>query len=76
MKLIPVSAKPAQNFLLFLSGGTLFAAGVFLFTNQVMVSSGLMGFGWAGRGVGRAIEVGPHCSAASCHSGWARALAC
>jgi hypothetical protein len=45
-----VSSKPAQNFLLFLIGGTLFAAGVFLFTNQVMVSSGLMGFGWGGRG--------------------------
>jgi hypothetical protein len=49
-----VSSKPAQNFLVFLIGGTLFAAGVFLFTNQVMVSSGLMGFGvggWGGRGV-------------------------
>jgi hypothetical protein len=49
-----VSSKPAQNFLVFLIGGTLFAAGVFLFTNQVMVSSGQMGFGvggWGGRGV-------------------------
>jgi hypothetical protein len=48
-----VSSKPAQNFLVFLIGGTLFSAGVFLFTNQVMVSSGLMGFGvggWGGRG--------------------------
>jgi hypothetical protein len=47
-----VSTKPAQNFLLFLIGGSLFAAGVFLFTNQVMVSSGLAGFGWGGRGAG------------------------
>ena len=30
----------------------MFAAGVFLFTNQVMVSSGLAGFGWPGRGGG------------------------
>jgi uncharacterized membrane-anchored protein YitT (DUF2179 family) len=47
-----VSTKPAQNFLLFLIGGSLFAAGVFLFTNQVMVSSGLAGFAWGGRGAG------------------------
>ena len=47
-----MSTKPAQNFLLFLIGGSLFAAGVFLFTNQVMVSSGLAGFGWGGRGAG------------------------
>lgn len=47
-----MSTKPAQNFLLFLIGGSLFAAGVFLFTNQVMVSSGLVGFGWGGRGAG------------------------
>lgn len=36
----------------FLIGGSLFAAGVFLFTNQVMVSSVLAGFGWSGRGGG------------------------
>ena len=47
-----MSIKPAQNFLLFLVGGSLFAAGVFLFTNQVMVSSGLVGFGWGRRGAG------------------------
>lgn len=47
-----MSTKPAQNFLLFLIGGSLFAAGVFLFTNQVMVSSGLAGFAWGGRGAG------------------------
>ena len=47
-----MSTKPVQNFLLFLIGGSLFAAGVFLFTNQVMVSSGLAGFGWGGRGAG------------------------
>ena len=47
-----MATKPAQNFLIFLVGGSLFAAGVFLFTNQVMVSSGLAGFGWSGRGGG------------------------
>lgn len=44
-----MATKPAQDFLIFLVGGALFAAGVFLFTNQVMVSSGLAGFGWSGR---------------------------
>ena len=44
-----MATKPAQEFLIFLVGGALFAAGVFLFTNQVMVSSGLAGFGWSGR---------------------------
>ncbi|MFO0040207.1 MAG: hypothetical protein ACK522_14865 [Synechococcaceae cyanobacterium] len=53
-----MSTKPAQNFLLFLIGGSLFAAGVFLFTNQVMVSSGLVGFGWGGRGAGAGVGGG------------------
>lgn len=43
--------KPVQDFLLFLVGGALFAAGIFLFTNQVMVSSGFSGMGW-GRSYG------------------------
>lgn len=50
--------KPAQDFFLFLVGGSLFAAGIFLFTNQVMVSSGYgfgLGFGiHPARGWGRA----------------------
>lgn len=54
-----MSTKPAQNFLLFLIGGSLFAAGVFLFTNQVMVSSGLAGFAWGGRGAGGGLGGGP-----------------
>lgn len=53
-----MSARPAQSFLTFLIGGTLFSAGVFLFTNQVMVSSGLMGFGWGGRGVATGVGGG------------------
>ena len=39
--------KPAQDFFVFLLGGTLFAAGVFLFTNQVMVGSGFHGMAWS-----------------------------
>ena len=35
--------KPAQNFVLFLVGGSLFVAGIFLFTSQVMVHSGFRG---------------------------------
>jgi len=35
--------KPIQDFFLFLVGGALFAAGIFLFTNQVMVNSGFRG---------------------------------
>ena len=38
--------KPIQDFFLFLVGGALFAAGIFLFTNQVMVNSGFRGMGW------------------------------
>ena len=40
--------KPVQDFFLFLLGGVLFAAGIFLFTNQVMVDSGYTGMGWDG----------------------------
>lgn len=40
--------NPSQDFLLFLLGGSLFSAGLFLFTNQVMVSSGYVGSGFAG----------------------------
>jgi len=43
--------KPIQDFFLFLVGGALFAAGIFLFTNQVMVNSGIRGVGW-GRNYG------------------------
>lgn len=45
-----MNRKPAQDFFLFLIGGALFSAGIFLFTNQVMVSSGFRG-SW-GRGYG------------------------
>ncbi|MCT0230538.1 hypothetical protein KQ306_06700 [Synechococcus sp. CS-1324] len=38
-----MSRQPSQDFLQFLLGGSLFAAGIFLFTNQVMVGSGLRG---------------------------------
>ena len=45
--------KPVEDFLLFLIGGSLFGAGSFLFTHQVMVGSALRfgigrggGFGW------------------------------
>ena len=41
--------KPVQDFFLFLLGGALFAAGIFLFTNQVMVGSGIVGMGWGRR---------------------------
>ena len=47
-----MSRSPRQDFFLFLIGGALFAAGVFLFTNQVMVGSGFRGFGMWGRGYG------------------------
>lgn len=43
-----MARQPAQDFLLFLIGGALFAAGIFLFTNQVMVGTGLGAFGLAG----------------------------
>ena len=45
-----MNSKSGQDFFLFLIGGALFAAGIFLFTSQVMVGSG-SGFGlpW-GRG--------------------------
>ncbi|MCP9916707.1 hypothetical protein [Cyanobium sp. ATX 6F1] len=44
--------KPTEDFLLFLFGGALFAAGIVLFTSQVMVGSqGSLGLGgWFGRG--------------------------
>lgn len=43
--------KPIQDFFLFLIGGALFAAGIFLFTNQVMVNLAFRGAIW-GRGYG------------------------
>lgn len=43
--------KPVQDFFLFLVGGALFAAGIFLFTNQVIVDSDYSGMGW-GRSYG------------------------
>jgi len=41
-----MTRKPIQDFFLFLVGGALFSAGIFLFTNQVMVGSGIHGMGW------------------------------
>ncbi len=53
-----MARKPVQDFFLFLIGGSLFVAGIFLFTNQVIVGSGF-GFGFGlhsrrayGRGFG------------------------
>jgi membrane protein implicated in regulation of membrane protease activity len=48
-----MNRKPVQDFFLFLVGGALFAAGIFLFTNQVMVGSGMRSFGW-----GRSVDGG------------------
>ena len=51
--------KPTQDFFLFLVGGALFAAGIFLFTNQVMVNSGFSVMGWGRRyGGGMAASFG------------------
>lgn len=36
----------ALDFFLFLVGGALFSAGMFLFTNQVVVGSGFLGMSW------------------------------
>jgi hypothetical protein len=36
----------ASDFFLFLIGGALFSAGMFLFTNQVVVGSGFLGMSW------------------------------
>jgi len=47
-----MSHKPAQDFLLFLVGGSLFAAGIVLFTQQVMVATG-SGVSLWGFGIGR-----------------------
>jgi len=46
--------KPIQDFFLFLIGGALFAAGIVLFTDQVMVNSGMLGMGWGRNYGGRA----------------------
>mgnify|MGYP003335385192 CR=1 FL=1 len=57
-----MSSKSLSNFLAFLLGSSLLAAGVFLFTNQVMVSSGMVGFGglggWGVRGSGLGLRGG------------------
>lgn len=50
--------SPSEDFLTFLLGGGLFAAGLFLFTSQVMVSSGYLGGSiggteWGNRYIGR-----------------------
>ena len=47
-----MTRKPVQDFFLFLIGSALFAAGIFLFTNQVIVGSSTgIGFGMhSGRG--------------------------
>jgi len=44
--------KPVHDFFLFLLGSALFAAGIFLFSNQVLVNSGYRGLGWQPFGVG------------------------
>lgn len=44
--------KPTQDFFLLLVGGSLFVAGIFLFCNQVMVSSGMGAMGWGRRSGG------------------------
>ena len=44
--------KPRQDFFLFLLGGALFAAGIFLFCSQVMVGSGFTGSVWGSRSYG------------------------
>jgi membrane protein implicated in regulation of membrane protease activity len=41
-----MNRKPVQDFFLFLVGGALFAAGIFLFTNQVMIGSGMRSMSW------------------------------
>lgn len=41
-----MSRKPAQDFFSFLLGGGLFAAGVFLLLNQVMVTTAGAGIGF------------------------------
>jgi hypothetical protein len=48
-----MNRKPVQDFFLFLVGGSLFAAGIFLFTNQVMVGSGIRSLTW-----GRSVDGG------------------
>ena len=47
-----MSRKPVQDFFLFLLGGAFFCAGIFLFTSQVMVDSGMVGLGWGRRFAG------------------------
>jgi hypothetical protein len=47
-----MARKPVQDFFLFLIGGAVFSAGIFLFASQVMVDSGLQGFGWGRRSFG------------------------
>jgi hypothetical protein len=42
--------KPVNDFFFFLLGSALFAGGLFLFSNQVMVDSGFRAFGWRGSG--------------------------
>lgn len=44
--------KPVHDFFLFLLGSALFAAGIFLFSNQVLVNSGFRGLGWRSYGMG------------------------
>lgn len=50
--LLVVMHKPIRDFFLFLLGSALFAAGIFLFSNQVLVNSGLRGLGWRSYGGG------------------------
>jgi hypothetical protein len=47
-----MARQPTQDFLLFLIGGSLFAAGIVIFTSQVMVGSEFQLGGWFGRGFG------------------------
>ena len=47
-----MARKPVHDFFLFLLGSALFAACIFLFSNQVLVNSGFRGLGWRPFGVG------------------------
>jgi hypothetical protein len=59
-----MARKPVQDFFLFLLGSGLFAAGIFLFTSQVTVGSGLgLGGGLAGRFGGYGLFPGSFLSA-------------
>jgi hypothetical protein len=64
--------KPIQDFFLFLVGGALFAAGIFLFTNQVMVT--LASVEWGGEEV--TVAVWGHPLVGCSHLALAKVLDC